>query len=315
MAGLPASTSTEIAAAAGLDERYVREWLAALVCTRIIEYDPASRTYRLPPEHAAMLTRAAGPNNFARIAQFGAQFGLVEDQIVDCFRHGGGLSYSAYTKFGPLMAELSGEVLDARLTGTILPLVPGLVERLRQGIDVADVGCGYGHAINLMAREFPASRFTGYDFLPESVAVGRDEALAWGLTNARFLEQDIAKLDETGAYDFITAFDTIHDQAQPGRVLANIARALRPGGRFLMVDVAASSNLEENLEHPMGAVYYATSVIHCMSVSLAQGGEGLGTMWGEQTARRMLAEAGLAVESVARVDGDMENSYYVCRKA
>jgi len=314
LAVLPPATSEQIAAAAGLNERYVREWLAALSCARILDYDPATATFWLPPEHAAMLTRAAGPNNFARFAQFGAQFGLVEDRLVECFRRGGGLPYSAYTKFGQLMAELSGEVFDARLIDSVRPLLPGVVDRLRRGLDVADIGCGHGHAINLLAREFPASRFTGYDFLDENLAVARNEAVAWGLTNARFVQQDVATLAATAAYDVITAFDTIHDQAHPARVLANVARALRSGGHFLMVDVAASSNLTENLDHPMGALYYATSTVHCMSVSLGQGGDGLGTMWGEQTARRMLAETGLAVEDVARVEGDIQNNYYICRK-
>jgi SAM-dependent methyltransferase len=315
MATLPPATSEQIAAAAGLNERYVREWLGAMTTGRIVAYDPTTRTYRLPPEHATFLTRAAGPNNFACFMQSVGMMAQVEDDVVACFRDGGGVPYSRFPQFQRLMAEVSGEIHDARLIDTILPLVPGLVERLRTGIEVADVACGMGHAVNLMARAFPGSRFTGYDFSEEGIAAGRAEAAAWGLTNARFELKDVATLDAESGFDAITVFDGIHDQAQPRRVLANIARALRPSGTFLMVDVAASSNLEENLDHPMATALYTGSTLHCMTVSLAQGGEGLGTMWGEQKARQLLAEAGFVVQDVARVEGDIGNNYYLCRKA
>jgi 2-polyprenyl-3-methyl-5-hydroxy-6-metoxy-1,4-benzoquinol methylase len=314
MAQLPPSTSQQIADATGLNERYVREWLGACVTGRIIEYDPSRKTYRLPPEHAASITRAAGPNNLAAFMQFGALMGNVEDQIVDCFRNGGGVPYSAYPKFQQLMAEESAQVMDATLIDVTLPLVPGLVERMRAGIDVADIGCGQGHAINLMAKAFPNSRFTGYDFSEEGIAAGRKEAADLGLTNAIFQVQDVAQLNEVGAFDLITVFDAIHDQAQPRKVLANISRALKPDGVFLCVDIQASSNLEENMEHPLAPMLYGVSTMHCMTVSLALNGEGLGTVWGEQLARELLAEAGFTQVETKNIEGDIFNAYYVCTK-
>jgi SAM-dependent methyltransferase len=314
MAQLPPSTSQQIADATGLNERYVREWLGALVTGRIIEYDPSGKTYRLPPEHAASITRAAGPNNLAAFLQFTALMGNVEDQIVECFRKGGGVPYSEYPKFQQLMAEESAQVMDATLVDVTLPLVPGLVERLKSGIDVADIGCGSGHAINLMSKAFPNSRFTGYDFSEEGIAAGRREAADLGLTNAIFEVQDAATLDQREAFDLITVFDAIHDQAQPRTVLANISRALKPDGVFLCVDIQASSNLEENMEHPLAPMLYGVSTMHCMTVSLALNGEGLGTVWGEQTARELLNEAGLNKIDVEHVEGDIFNSYYICRK-
>ena len=164
MAPLPPSTSAEIAAAAGLQERYVREALAALVMGGVVDYAPASGTYALPAEHAAVLTRAAGTHNLASLGQFVAVLGSVEDQVVECFRNGGGVPYEAFARFQEVMAEDSGPVFDETLLDSTLPLVPGLVERLRAGIDVADVGCGLGHAVTLMAGAFPRSRFTGFDF-------------------------------------------------------------------------------------------------------------------------------------------------------
>jgi 2-polyprenyl-3-methyl-5-hydroxy-6-metoxy-1,4-benzoquinol methylase len=314
MAEMPPATSEEIASAAGLNERYVREALGSLTIAGVVEYNPAGKTYRLPPEHAGFVTRAAGPNNMATMTQFTALFGQVEDEIVESFRNGGGVPYSSFKTFQQLMSEESGQVVDATLIPVTLPLT-GMVDRLQSGIDVLDVGCGKGHAINVMAREYPNSRFTGYDFSDEGVKAGAAEAKEWSLKNAKFVAKDVTTVDETAAYDLITAFDSIHDQAQPTKVLANIARALRPGGVFLMVDIAGSSNLEENMQHPLGPALYAISTLHCMTVSLALNGEGLGTMWGEQLARKKLGEAGFTNVEVKSVEGDILNAYYVATKS
>jgi len=240
---------------------------------------------------------------------------LVEDQIVDCFRHGGGVPYSAFPRFQAVMAEDSGSVHDATLIDVTLPLVPGLNDRLRQGIDVADIGCGSGHAAILMAEAFPRSRFTGFDFSDTGIAAARLEADRKSLANARFEKRDAAHLGDTGRFDFITTFDAVHDQARPDLVLAGIARALRHCGVYLCVETAASSKLAENLDHPLGPFLYTMSCMHCMTVSLADGGMGLGTMWGEQTARKMLGEAGFTSIEVARLDGDTANAYIIASKS
>jgi SAM-dependent methyltransferase len=213
------------------------------------------------------------------------------------------------------MAEDSAAVHDAALIDAVLPLVPGLPERLAAGIDVADIGCGSGHAINLMAAAYPNSRFTGYDIAEEGIRVARAEAEAMGLGNARFDVRDVTALDLHERFDLITAFDAIHDQAHPAQALAGIAGALRPDGVFLMVDIRASSNLEENLDLPLAPFLYTASTLHCMTVSLALAGDGLGTMWGEQAARRMLAEAGFARVRVEQVAGDIFNAYYIAQRA
>ena len=228
------------------------------------------------------------------------------------FRSGGGLSYDDYPGFHHLQAADSAAVNDASLLETIVPLA-GVTERLEQGIAVADIGCGEGHAINLLARTFPRSTFVGYDFSAEAVATARDEAAAWRLDNASFEVLDVAQLAEESAYDLITTFDAIHDQAHPATVLANIRRALRPDGRYLMVDIKASSNLEDNLDLPWASFLYAVSTVHCMSVSLGQGGDGLGTVWGIQTAERMMREAGFSDVVVHDLEADPFNAYFVAR--
>lgn len=314
LAGLPPATSIQIADAAGLDERYVREWLGGVVAARIVDYDPASQTYSLPQQRAAVLTRSAGPDNLARVAQFIPLLGEVEQKIIGCFRHGGGLSYLEYPRFHSLMAEESGEVFDAALVDGILPMADGLPDRLRAGVDVADVGCGSGHAVNVMAQAFPDSRFVGIDFSEEGLAAGVAEAGRLGLTNATFRAADVARLEDTDAFDVITAFDSIHDQAHPATVLANIHRALRPGGVFLMVDIKASSHLEDNVGVPFASYLYTVSTMHCMSVSLGLDGDGLGTCWGRELATTMLSDAGFTDVQVREIESDPINFYYVARK-
>lgn len=311
MAELPASSSEEIASAAGLNERYVREWLNGMVVGHIITYDPATRTYFLPAEHAGSLTRAAGPENLAMITQYISLMGNVEEKVIECFRDGGGVPYSAYPRFQRLQAEETTRLFDAALIDDILPIVPGLPERLRAGIDVLEIGCGYGHGLNLMARAYPQSAFSGLDISVEAIDVARFEAERWRLSNVTFEVRDAATLDADAKYDLVVAFDTIHDQAQPTRVLKAIATALRPDGLFLMQDIAASSRVEENIENPLAPALYTFSVMHCMTVSLSAGGEGLGAVWGEGTARRMLAEAGFADVTVTRIPADILNSYYI----
>lgn len=314
LAGMPPATSAQIADAAGLNERYVREWLGGVTAGRIVDYDPAAQTYSLPAHRAAVLTRAAGPDNLSRVAQFIPLLAEVEQKVIGCFQTGGGLSYSEYPRFHTLMAEQSGEVFDAALVDVILPMAEGLPERLQAGVQLADIGCGSGHSINVMAQAFPASRFTGIDFSEEGLTVGRAESERLGLTNTSFEQHDVAQLDIADAYDVITAFDAIHDQAHPAQVLANIYRALRPGGVFLMVDIKASSRVEDNVGVPFASYLYTVSTMHCMSVSLGLDGDGLGTVWGRQLATSMLADAGFPDVQVREIDSDPINFYYVARK-
>ncbi|MBT2366010.1 class I SAM-dependent methyltransferase [Streptomyces sp. ISL-10] len=309
LAGLAPSTSDEIAKAAGLDERYVREWLGGMVVGGFVEYDPGGRTYRLPPEHAASLTRAAGTDNLAGLMPYIALMGEVEQQVVRSFREGGGVPYSAYPRFQALQAEETARVYDQALVDVIIPLVPGLTDRLRSGIDALDVGTGEGHAPVVLAQAYPVSRFSGIDRSEAGIAAGRAEAAGLGLDNVEFILGDSTEI--SGRYDLITAFDVIHDLAQPARTLAVIAKSLREGGTFLMGDIAASSRLEKNIGHPFGPALFGFSVFYCMTTSLSTGGAGLGTVWGQETAERMLSEAGFRSVDVRSVEGDPLNVYYI----
>ncbi len=311
LTALPRVTSEQLADAAGLDERYVREWLGGLTVAGIVDYDPGEATYLVVPDYAAFLS---GPtaDNLARPMRFVTLMGQVTPLVLEKFRTGGGLDYADYPNFHTVQAEESAAVNDAHLIPTILPIT-GEIDRLSAGIDVADFGCGAGHAINLMARAFPRSRFTGIDFSAEAIEAGRAEAAAWGLTNATFETGDVASVDRRSVYDLITAFDAVHDQAHPETVLSRIHDALRPGGTFLMVDINASSRLEENSELPWATMLYAVSTTHCMSVSLGQGGAGLGAVWGVQQAEELIRAAGFDQVHRHELDEDPFNAYFVCR--
>ena len=311
---LKPSTSQEISKAAKLNERYVREWLGAMVTGNIIDYDPSTDKYLLRKEHSTFLTRNSGIDNLAVLAQYVSLMGIVEDKIVECFRNGGGLPYSEYPKFQQLQAEETARIFDSKLTNQILPLIPEINDKLSNGIKVLDIGCGRGHAINLMGKAFPKSKFTGCDISHEGISSAKEEAKNLGLTNVQFEIKDALLIEELGKFDLITAFDTIHDQTQPTKVLKAINGSLNNGGFFLMQDIAASSKVEKNIGSQLAPALYTISTMHCMSVSLAFNGEGLGTMWGKELAVKKLDEAGFKDIEVKNIEGDIMNYYYLSRK-
>jgi SAM-dependent methyltransferase len=311
MRQLGATTSTAIAERAGLSERYVREWLGAMVCGGVVEYDAATSTYRLPPEHADLVTGGAS-KDLGSMAAFFPLFAGVLPEVSEAFRTGCGVPYSAYPEFTAIQEARSRPRYDEFLFTRYLPAVEGLAARLESGIRVADIGCGTGHCALLLAARFPRSTFVGYDFAEHAIARAREEAAARGLANVSFHAVDVGQLEGAASFDLVTAFDAIHDQGDPAGVLRRIRAALAPGGTFLMLEPWASSRLEENVGTPMAPYLYTISTFHCMSVSLAHGGPGLGTAWGRQLATRILNEAGFAdLKVVERVDP--ANSLFVAR--
>jgi ubiquinone/menaquinone biosynthesis C-methylase UbiE len=318
MRALSPATSEQIAAAAGLNERYVREWLGAMVTARVVDVvDTEKLTFRLPPEHASVLTRAAGADNLAVFAQYVGLLGGVEDDIVECFHRGGGVPYDRYPRFHAVMAEDSGQSVLSCLESHIVPVVAGLHDRLVAGIDVLDVGCGQGRVILRLAELYPNSRFQGIDLSAEALGHARAAAADGGLTNVEFIAQDLSDFDRAApvaAFDLTTTFDAIHDQGQPGNVLKGIHRALRADGVYLMQETKGSTHPLNNLDHPFGTFLYTVSCMHCMTVSLAQGGEGLGAMWGEDKTREYLALAGFRAVDKHELAHDIQNNWYVVTK-
>ncbi|MBL0923616.1 MAG: class I SAM-dependent methyltransferase [Sphingomonadaceae bacterium] len=307
------TTSTGLAMQAGLSERYVREWLGAMTAAAIVEYDPSSRLYTLPPEHAAWLTRDAAMGNIAVSAQFLGVAAEVEPQIVERFKTGDGLCYHHYGRFHAAMAELTDVSIVSALDAHIIPLAPGLEARLQQGITAADVGCGAGRALLHLAQRYPNSQFVGLDLCADAFSATVEKARSEKLTNLRFEEFDFSGVDTLGRFDLIVAFDAAHDQKDPQAFLTMLRNSLAPSGSLLMVDIGGSRNLENNLDHPLGVHLYMMSTMHCMPVSLGQGGAGLGTMWGYETALDMLSKAGFSQVDLHRLPHDFVNAYYVAK--
>jgi 2-polyprenyl-3-methyl-5-hydroxy-6-metoxy-1,4-benzoquinol methylase len=313
LADLPPATSAEIAEAAEIAERYVREWLAVMVVSGIVAYEPATRRYRLPPEHAACLTRTARLGNLAVYAQHVALLGKVEDRVIRCFETGEGTTYGDYPCFHRLMAEDSGQTVTAGLFEYVLPLVDGIEARLEAEIDVLDAGCGWGSAVIAMAERYPTSRFAGSDLCDDATAFASKAARDAGLSNVRFERRDLTGYAEPSTWDLVTSFDAVHDQKDPEGLVRGLRASLKPGGVYLMQDIGGSARLENNLEFPMAAFLYAISCAHCTPVSIGQGGAGLGTMWGWETAERMLKEAGFATVERHVLPHDPMNVWFVSR--
>jgi 2-polyprenyl-3-methyl-5-hydroxy-6-metoxy-1,4-benzoquinol methylase len=314
MARLEPATSQRIADQAGLAERYVREWLATMVTAGIVIYAPAQQSYYLPPAHAACLTRGAPLGNAAVFAQHVALLGAVQEQTLHCLESGAGTRYGDYPCFHQVMAEDSELSVVDSLIDTILPMVDGIDARLRAGIDVLDAGCGKGLALIAMAEHYPQSRFTGYDLCADAIADAAHAAAARGLHNLRFVVKDMTDFDESASYDFITSFDAVHDQKHPAQLIARIQRALKPSGFYLMQDIGGSARLENNLDFPLASLLYAISVSHCTPISIGQGGDGLGTMWGWETAQAMLEQAGFTTVERHRLEHDPMNVWFVSSK-
>lgn len=313
MADTPPATSDEIAERTGLAERYVREWLAVMTVGRIVEYDAARRTYTLPPEHAACLTQNAPLGNLAVYARMAALLGAVQDDVVQCFETGAGTGYGNYPCFHEIMAGDSEQTVVAGLFDTIVPMVEGLNERLESGINVLDAGCGRGQALLALAEAYPASRFVGYDLCADAIAWANEAAGAAGLDNVRFEVRDLTGYAEPGRWDAIFSFDAVHDQKDPQGLISGLARSLKPGGVYVMQDIGGSAQLENNLDFPMAAFLYAVSCAHCTPVSIGQGGLGLGTMWGWETAEAMLRNAGFRQIERNSFPHDPMNVWFVSR--
>jgi SAM-dependent methyltransferase len=313
MAAMPPAAARAIAREAGLDERYVREWLNALAAGGVVRLDEARCLYRLPAEHAAVLTRKAGPDNLAVPAQWLALVGGVEDELVDCFASGGGVPASAYRRFRKVMAEDSGQRVTSLLESDVLPLVPGLQEALEKGIAALDVGCGIGRTLIELAQRFPRSRFVGVDLSAPAIAEAKRSADERRLRNLRFEVRDAAELRGPAQFDFASAFSVIHRQPEPERVLASIAAVLRPNGPFLMQEEASTGSPLRDAKRPLAVFSYALSCLQSLATSRAAGGAGLGAMWGARDVRGALTAAGFHRIEEKRVARDPRSMYFVAR--
>ncbi|KAJ3056196.1 hypothetical protein HK097_007802 [Rhizophlyctis rosea] len=304
------ATSEGIANVVGYNERYVREWLNGLVASQIVLYNPATKEYKINPPYIPLI------DVFAPEAQFITLAAQTEDKIVRCFKEGGGVSYGQFgQRFHDVMCDVSTATLLPSIIPEILPAAGEEVMKwLHDGIGVLEIGCGAGRATKLLAKHFPKSHFTGIDICPEAIEMARKDLATEKIENITYTLADNSTLSTTPKYPLILVFDAIHDQAHPTKSLSLIHDLLTPNGVFLMQDINGNTSPEQNVSHPVGSFLYAISLTHCMTVSLADGGEGLGTMWGRQMARNMLEKAGFGEVREVERKGDVVNMLYVCRK-
>jgi SAM-dependent methyltransferase len=317
-------TLETISVQAGLTSRYVREWLGVMVTAGIVELfrgeDGENRFY-LPKQHGDLITRRAGNSNLGVYTQEIPLLTICAmEAVARGFHTGDGVPYEHYPKFQEFMSELANAKHRHVLVEKFLPSVDGgrLMQRLRSGIRVCDLGCAEGVAVMLMAQAFPRSRFVGIDLSAEAIEKAQGEALRRHIDNIDFYILDAASLKENkdwiGSVDYVTAFDAIHDQTRPLDALKGVYHILAPNGIFSMVDIAAESHLFDNQNHPMGPFLYTVSLMHCLPVGLVDGGTGLGMMWGRQQAVDMLTLAGFREVQVLEIPDDSFNFHFFCRK-
>jgi 2-polyprenyl-3-methyl-5-hydroxy-6-metoxy-1,4-benzoquinol methylase len=294
MAGAGALTSVQLAERTGLNERYVREWLAAQVAGEYVLYEEQADTYLLPDEHAAVLADPDSPT-FAvgTFRSLGAFYGK-EDALAEAFRTGEGVGWQDYgSGLFEGTAALFRPGYAASLVSEWLPALDGVVEKLEQGATVADVGCGFGHSTLLMAQAYPKSRFYGYDFHGPSIEAARGLVAEQGLSDRVSFDVATAQDFPGGKYDLITFFDCLHDLGDPRGALRRAEQTLADDGTCLVVEPNASGKVSDNI-NPLGRAFTASSVIVCLPAALAQKGPyALGNHPGEAAVRAIAEEAGL----------------------
>jgi len=286
----PAGTASEIAQGARLDKRYVEEILSGLAAAGVVTYEPETGVFDLPEEHALFIADESSPYFMGGWMDMIPSAMTQIEGVANATVHGGGVGFEEFG--GSMIRGIDrGNSPSQRvfLISRWLPAVPGLVDRLEEGIRVADVGCGSGTAAIAIAEAFPNSQVFGYDVSQEALAVARGRAE--GVPNVEFHVYAADEIPVDPGFDLIITFDVIHDLANPLAGMTRIREAVRDGGQYLLMEPNASSRLEENL-HDRGALLYGISALHCMTQSLAREGAGLGAVWGRQRAEKMAEEAG-----------------------
>jgi 2-polyprenyl-3-methyl-5-hydroxy-6-metoxy-1,4-benzoquinol methylase len=315
MTGMGPITAADLAAATGLQERWLLEWLRGQAAAGLIDTD-GGETFELSDEARAVLADSEGSLLFAAGAfQGGVAPPAVVDRLASAFRSGIGLSYDELGPAGAHGVERMTEPWTRLgLVPVILPALEGVVGLLTAGARVADVGCGSGVALATLAAAFPASTFEGFD--PSGHAIGRARArlAESGLANAEVRTARAEDLPSDHRYDFVLTLDCIHDMPHPAEAIAAIRKAIRPDGTWLIKDIRSAQSWHDNLRNPVLAMMYGISVASCMSSALSEpGGAGLGTLgFHPELAGRMCREAGFSRFTVHDFD-DPANLYYEVR--
>jgi SAM-dependent methyltransferase len=293
MAGAGPVTPAGLAARTGTAERYVREWLANQAAGGYLTYDPADGTFELPAEQAMVVADEDSPFFLAGAFEVIASCYADHGRFVDAFRTGAGVGWHEHDdRLFSGVLRLFRPGYAAHLVSEWLPALDGVVDKLRAGASVADVGCGLGASTIIMAQAFRRSTFLGVDSHEASIAAAREAAAEAGLAQ-RIRFETVAAQEFPGAgYDLVCMFDCLHDMGDPVGAARRIRQALAPDGTLLLVEPMAGDGLEDNL-NPVGRTFYGLSTVICTPGSLDQEvGLGLGAQAGQRRLAALLAEAG-----------------------
>ncbi|MFP5345952.1 MAG: class I SAM-dependent methyltransferase [Actinomycetes bacterium] len=291
LAVMPA-TSAEVAAEAGVGERYVAEWLAGQAAGGYVTYERTTDRFSLSEEQAFVL---ALPDGMQAAAAFHLPVAVAKnvERITEAVRTDGGF---AWHEHDPELFEGTERFFRpgyaANLVPSWIPALDGVEANLRDGATVADVGCGHGASTLLLAQAFPTARITGFDYHTASIDQARKRAAETGVADrATFEVASAATFPGTG-YDLIAIFDALHDMPDPLAAARHIRRALAPDGTFLLVEPYAHDALVDNL-NPVGRLYYTASTVICVPHSMSdQPRAALGAQAGEARLRALLDDAG-----------------------
>ncbi|APO79132.1 SAM-dependent methyltransferase protein (plasmid) [Rhizobium etli 8C-3] len=286
-------TSHELAHRAGCAERYVREWLNSQVAGGYLAYHAISGTYEITPEQALVLANDDSPVFIPNAWAVPASMWADEDKAVEAFRTGNGVPWGDHN--GRLycgVAAFYRNAYKASLVCEWLPALDGVVEKLKVGAFVADIGCGHGHSTALMAQAFPASTFRGFDAHRDSVIEAQKVATMTGVSkHVTFAETRADNYPGTG-YDLICFFDCLHDMGDPVAAAAHAAKAIAPDGTVMLVEPFANDRVEDNIS-PVARMYYAASTTICCAHAIADGGRMvLGAQAGEARLAGVFRKAG-----------------------
>ncbi|XP_033123835.1 uncharacterized protein LOC117122394 [Anneissia japonica] len=311
-------TSTEIAEVTGLKERYIREWLGAMVTGQIVEVDETSTRFSLPPHRAAFLRTGGFGEEMTLLAAALPMQCKVFDKVLKCFKKDGprGVPYEHYCGFQKFMNACSSAWWNRHLISQFIPSIPEVQEMLENGIDVLDLGCGSGGASILLGERFPNSTFIGIDISTDAIDTAKNVVKEKKLTNVTFVTMDAMEMPEkwTGKFGYVLGWDSIHDMAQPKDVLDLVYKNLSNNGRMTIMEVNAHSDIAQNINMPFASTFYTNSMMHCMTVSLAfENGQGFGNMYGRQKLMELLKSTGFRDIKMS-VPSMSFNCHFLCSK-
>jgi len=293
MKGMGPMSSDELAARSGCAERYVREWLGSQAAGGYLAYHVDSRTYELTPEQAAVLADEESPYFIPNAWEVSASMWFDEAKTIAAFRSGEGVNWGDHhDRLYCGVAAFFRNGYRAHLVQDWLPALNGVIEKLKAGAVVADVGCGHGHSTILMAEAFPNSRFFGFDVHAASIGEADDLARQAGVADRVTFEVADARTYRADGYDLICFFDALHDMGDPVGAARHAVKTLAPNGSVMLVEPFANDRTEDNFS-PIGRLYYAASTTLCCAHSISEGGHlVLGAQAGEARLARVFETAG-----------------------